>query len=613
MKQFLKKSLFTFLLITTSFTFSETQRPMPSVAEVFGGLSEQEIAEQVQMGQMFLENLKAHGTPEEIEEFNRMLTETLNSMSDDDFKDITQIAEMVKPYIPDEEPAKSKPTQAPVATPAPIESKSFDSNEVEDFKKLINTIVQRIDDLAQKINSSKECSEEYDVKWQNKTTFSNLKRQIQILKTDRLAQKLTKKDASEDDKKLVEALKKFLKELTSHNDSLVIEDNFGLPASHATEQKHVKQTKAYLNMCDDYIDKIMPMLEKFLRKHDPEALQMAKEADEKTKKALKDAAESAKRSGSADARTYPTNSSGSRGYTPSTGGTGYQDYGAYPDYDQAGYPGSAGYGSPTDKASKSGSVSGSSGAGTDAKAKSEIAPTAKSTEEKTDKNDNYANIVSDLEGHLHDDYPVLKENRFTNFLSKEMINIYPDYNADYIKANQPSGAGSSGMATQANEINWVESSDVYNGLGFKKAVTTITSTLKSDFTKEFEPIATILDNFKNNIYKMSADELKKVQSLPALNELENRLKKYQSALNDSIPLLNTKFKKNSTTPSAPSEGSGQNYTYLQTTEAVNKYSIAHESLIKALMDKVDTKIQDYLSTISTIKSRAKRKAANKKS
>src|SRR3990167_1947541 len=99
MQNFIKKSLFALALFSTIHLIPQAPRAMPSVAEVFGRLSEQEIAEQVQMGQQFLEDLQKNGSPEEIAEFQRLLEETLNSMSEDDFKDIQAIAQMVEPHI----------------------------------------------------------------------------------------------------------------------------------------------------------------------------------------------------------------------------------------------------------------------------------------------------------------------------------------------------------------------------------------------------------------------------------------------------------------------------------------------------------------------------------
>ena len=466
-KPTLNRIMLAFGLLTTGCIYTLTPQKPPSVAEVFGGLNEQQITEQVKMGQDYLEWLDKHGSKQEKDEFERMLIETLNNMTDDDFKDIQAIAQLVEPHLA--QPAETTTTAQETKDENKKETPVVEANDTEELKKLISTITQRIDDIFQKLSSSKECQEEIDARWKSKSTFNNMKRQIQQLKNDRLAKKLGKKDKDLDDtdKKLVDALKKFLKDLTQENDALAIEDDFGLPSSYSVEQKHLKQTKSILNMLDDYIDTLLPMLEKFLQQHEPEALAMAKEAEEKTKKAVKDATDATVRKPSPDARPTASTQGGTRSST--NPGAGYpSDYGTYPEYyDQASYPGMSSS-SPQATLPSEGTSS-----STTPKAKSEIAPTAtaKDKEKTKDKNDIYNYVISELEGHMADDYPATYEEKFTNFMQKDIADSYtPPMVVD---------AGNPDQFT-----TWVNSFESY------------ANNIKERFTKEFATKETDIDESK---------------------------------------------------------------------------------------------------------------------
>ncbi|OGB86002.1 hypothetical protein A3J41_01635 [candidate division TM6 bacterium RIFCSPHIGHO2_12_FULL_38_8] len=641
MQNFLKRSLFTLSLFSASCMLSDnaelramlppgTPPPLPSVAEVFGGLSEQEIAQQVQMGQQFLEDLQKNGTPQEIAEFQKLLETTLNSMSEDDFKDIQAIAQMVEPHlnIPQEniEPVQTQPA-------APVETKdtSVGVNELDEFKKLVNTITQRIDDIFQKIHSSKECAELLDAKWKNKSTFMNMKRQIHQLRHDRLAQKLCKKDLKEDDKKLVDTLQDYLKDLTKHNDALVIEDDFGLPASHTQEQKHLKQTKAFVESCDDYIDKLMPLLEKFLQKWDPEALQIAKETEARVKKAAKEAVDATVRKPSPDVRV--PSATPSRGYNPAAQGAGYQDYGSgyYPEgygqYGQSGFP-SEGQSS----GQTSSDTSGASGATTPkSEAKSEIAANAPAAKGKDkDKNKLFDYAMDELQGHIDDDFPLQHETAFVDFMNKQITN-YPDYilantSTSVLQATQPGlTPGSTAKNTTGQfpdlEQQWIYSQPPFpktlgDGTivhGFKDYADNILTSL-NPYVLEFKPLHSTLQNLKTNLVDMPEDVLKKIPTAAPLTTIERRLKRYQDAFSNILPQLANWFNHN-TTPGTAADPGGTNTMVagITTPTNVQQYQTAHDTFVRYLTDNINNEIEDLLTKIKSIKRSAKRHAGKKAS
>ncbi len=642
MQTFLKKSFLTCAMFSYGFILPDTaaqdmnlkpnlppgvaKSGLPSVADVFGGMSEQEIAEQVQMGQKFLEDLQTHGSPQEIAEFQRLLEETLNSMSEDDFKDIQAIAQMVEPHLTVSPPAQ--PELSATAASSSTETSLAPSSDLEEFKKLISTIIQRIDDIFQKINSSKECAEQIDAKWKNKSTFANMKRQIYQLKNDRLAQKLCKKDLKDNDKKLVEHLKAYLKSLTAQNDALVIEDDFGLPASFAEEKKHLKQTKSFLETCDETIDTLMPLLETFLQKWDSEALQLAKEAEFRDAKATQAATEAISRKASSPAQSKST-SSGGYGYNPTGYGSDYGEY--YPGYDNYSDNYGGGY-SPYDQ---SGSSKNEFGSGTNSssepnsKPKSNEINAAAPKEIAKDKNDLYSYAMSNLESHIKDDFDAQHAATFVNFIQNEIAKNYPDYTlvvangalTPTLPAADPTAASVNVNTTNTSvsqESSWIDGTTPFplkltNGVvvqGFKNYTLEIKKKLEDEFYPEFRQLHPYIDALRSDIVSMTSDDLKKIQNSKELKAVEDRLKNYQKTFENILPDLEMAFKKNTApgTANAPSQQPG-----LLDVTTVPRYQNAHENFVEELKSNIGKEIDAMLNTIGTIKRSAKRNATKKAS
>jgi len=583
-----KVALLGFALIFANTGITYAAQKMPSVAEVFGGLSEEQIAEQVQMGQKFLEDLEKNGTPEERAEFERLLVETLNSMSEEDKNDILAISQMVEPHLnipAPEQPTTQQPLEAKSETKT--ETRNFETKDVEEFKKLISTIIQRIEDILLKLNSSKECAEEIDVKWNGKVTFSNMKRQIAQLKTDRLAQKLAKADNIGDDKDLVDTLKKFLKELSQENDALVIEDDFGLPVSYATEKKHLKQAKAILNMFDDYIDKLMPTLEKFLRKWDPEALQMAQEADAKSKKAGKDALDATKPAGSARATATPS-SAGAQRYPGATNAGYPTEYGQYPEYYDQGYNPYSGVGAATPGFENKLPETGGSPV---AKAKSD-GTTVINKEQPKEKGSSsfYNSVISALEGHIADEFTTEHENNFVDFMKNVgAVTTTTDSKVPAFPPLPPKDP-SAPLALDPS-VNWVTND-------FEKYSTEIKSKFES-FGRELKPMYDLLEDTKHSLNDMTANELTKLQSSSQLANIERRVKRYADTF--EVAQKQLEERKIATTPALAPDPQGS-----------PAYIKKHEKLTDALQDDIGKKLIEAKEMINTIKHSAKRIARLKK-
>lgn len=632
-------------------TVSALAPAMPSVADVFGGMSEEEITQQVKLGQQFLEDLEKFGSPEEKAQFEQLLVETLNSMSEADFNDIQQIAKMVEPSL--EFP--SEPITSPsVSTEAKEEKPAIKvaASEVENFQTLISTITQRIDDILQKLHSSKECSEEVDARWSSKATFNNMKRQIHQLKNKRLAQKLSSTDLTADDKTLVDTLKAFLKDLTEQNDKLVIEDDFGLPSSREVEQKHLKQTKAILAIFDNYIDSLMPKLEKFLMKWDPEALQLAKEAEEKTSKALKDAGDATVRRGSLDARPSQQAPYGAPSI-PGRAGAAYQDYSAgYPSYlDQdygAGYSPYSGYSDSTPTGSAgSGPSSSPNAAGVVGKAQ----PATEESKKKAKTDDTYSDIVGDIENHA-EQFGQKQLDNFTSFLRNDVQQAYADLsqkiNETYPRTEKQQSGQEPDVPLQDLEAkNWLANNFGTWTTDRLKDLDDYTQSIaeplgaNGPFQKEFDSISAIVNNASQSIRDMDSTANNKLASQPELAALKQRMMSYKDAVAQTKDSLNASYEKvrgstenfstlpiDDTAPIGDTEKDGTKYkqrndlindnTQKERHEKahddfMNRYAKAHTNIIKTLKYGLEDKIDESLRLLDNMQRTARKQATRKKS
>lgn len=550
---------------------------MPSVADVFGNMSEDEITQQVKLGQQFLEDLEKFGSPEEKAQFEQLLLETLNSMSETDFDDIQNIAKMVEPHLDIPQEIAPVPTTQPAAKEE-IAAPKASQDDTETFKTLINTITQRIDDIFQKLGSSKECAEEVDTKWKSKATFSNMKRQIAQLKNNRLAQKLSKKDLNDEDKALVETLTKFHKDLTEKNDGLVIEDDFGLPSSRDTEQKHLKQAKSILDMFDGYIDGLMPKLEKFLLKWDPEALQLAKEAEERTSKAIKSAQDAQIRRPSADARAA---NNAQQNYPSPVRPGGFDN--PYPDYaggysEDYGNPYSEGNAGAPGRSAKSGAEG--SQPGQSAK-QPQDAKKAIMDNNKAKSSSAYEDISDAFEDHLSAFGPKHEQN-FLDFLNKDMLNlkVTDTYNAT---ADQP--------LTQPDSVDWLNKT-------YQKYKISMLNSMKNDYSKEFRAASDVLDDTNKVIREMDPEALKKAANIPGVATLTNRYNNYKQNIE--------------TTKKKIQDNYNINFNLLGDDDAKKRYEAEHTDFMNHFKAEVEDKVENVLDELGHIQRKIRRQASRKK-
>lgn len=579
--------IFMCLHLTVQYMYPENP-PRPSVEQVFGGLTEDQIADQVKEGQRFLEELEKNGSPEEKAEFERLLMETLESMSEQDFNDITNIAKMVEPHL-DLPQEISKPAAiVETKTESKPERIVASGTDLELFQNFIGSITQCIDQLLQKMQNSKDCSEFVDTKWKSKVTFGNMKRQIYQLRTKRLAEKLSKKELSSDEQDLVKALKQFLSDITEQNDSFKIEDNFGLPTTIELEKTYLKKTQAILSIFDDYIDMLMPMLEKFLRKWDPEAIEMSKEAEEKSKSALQVATDAEK-----FIAQKPATPSEPRRASSSTGGS-------YNNGSQAGYAGS--YGDPYGQYDTSGYEPGSYGpnqsdfgnkaGGAPAATKDADKAVPKSTEDKATEKSTmsaYDYAASELEEHTKDLFDSKYEQEFVNFLNRVVTDYPPASQTETTPPTTP-------IRNEIDQTNWIEND-------FQNYTSKIKTEFKNKFVPSFEHLDDVLGTVKKKIVDMTTEDLQKLQTNKDIATLERRIARYKESFDPIREQLDAKKSRN--TSSQQSAITSNNAIFQQKGP---EYSKAHNDFLNYLSDKIGDKLTSFQSDLEVLKRKAKRTA-----
>ncbi len=585
---------------------------LPSVADVFGNMSEDEITHQVQMGQQFLADLEKYGTPEEKAEFEKILLDTLNSMSEQDFQDIQNIAKMVEPHLQPEQPATP---QVQVPAKEEVVAPKVSAEVSENFKNFIASIIAHIDDIIQKIESCKDCKEEFDYKWSHRATFSVLKREIAQLKNNKLAEKLSKSDIASDDKDLVESLEKFLKELKSNN--FVIEDNFGLSDNKNLEQKYLAQTIDIIKMFDNYITILSPKLEKFLTKWDPEALQLAKEASLKETKALQESHDALKRIPSSDARALPQERGlGQR----SSKDFDYDNY-----FNQYGYSPDMSQGSPYATSGQEQFDSSRPTAGTPGTSKpSEAAAKATAPVKKEEidqkikgkdqaKTSPFEDVMDSIESHFGN-YNDDVANRNIYFLNEVVANKFKALTTDLEDKVQTWGSKDNGEQQHGTKPNTEGVTEwLYNS--FIPYTNTVAHSLETEhqkFTGEFDSLKKLTVKVETAAKDLSADEIKKVSD--NINRLANRFAAYNNAYQSAVKTVKTSFDKNfallTDRQNVGDEVQDNSDKPIRVKDVQNKFTI---KLKADIGDKIAHAISDIENLKLNIDRKTKRKSKSSKS
>ena len=541
-------------------------QPMPSVGDIFGNMSQEQIIEQVQEAQKFFESL----SPEEMAEVEKMVEDTLKGMSDQDFQDIQQIATMVEPHLDaPKQPDEPKQEASPATAKASEEKEKKDDVDVDtnNIQQLIDNINKHVSEVLQKAESSKELAEEVNHKWTSRLTFNNMNKQVLSLKESRLAKKLAKKENKEE-QDLVEALQGLHSDISKHNKNFKVEDTFGVPESRQAEQKQLQTLQSILNMFDSHIDKVMPLTEKFLKKHDPEALMLAKESEERAKKAKQHAKEAEIKTGKAPAGSPE----------PVRGpGPGYPYPGSGRTPSEGGFIGTAGGDSDPalERTGTKGNLGDFAKGAKDSDKNKEKKGSADSSQLTLSPYKEVSNFFEDHVGMFDNKH----EEDFAKFLQSEITN-YPNP----AKAAKP-------PTNPEDRSDWLtnEFTDYTNNAKQKA----------SQFAREFKAVNDSLDDHLKSIAKISSDqELQKLADHKDMKRLKARLHKYKETYEKAKETINNVFQKNTAIDGNQAEP-------IKGPATLSEYKHHHRDFMQFLQTTLENPLVDAESSIDTIERKIK--------
>lgn len=520
----------------TNFQIPENTK-MPSVEDLFGNMSEEQIIQQIQEAQKLFDSL----SPEEMEEFAKIVDQTYAQMSDKDRKDIEGIASMVKPYFPEEQTTSTMPKTSSeefVTKKARVD----DSINTNSIQSLIDNINQQIDSVLQKASSNKDLAEAFTTHWTSKISLDNMKRQILTLKQDRLAKKLTKKEQQEE-KDLVQKLEEFHKELKNKNSNFNVEDEFGLSSSNKKQNaQQLQQAKEILAFFDSSIDTIIPILEKFLKKHDPEAIELAKEASEREKRAKDVAKDASIKRGSPAAIASPDSSR--KKAQPAVSNKGPESYPNYYDpyapyygdnYNPQSY--NAGAGSPTSSESDKPKTK-------EEKKSDKDKDKDKDGKEKDKDKDNKASFTpyDKAVDSLDDYFSSFDQDANTNMI-KFLQSDLPSYPDATNSVGSPNPKVGTEGGNQEKRRAWLYSADPFIDKGFTAYTTKINKDL-ARYIHNLQVIKKTLETVKENIPFMPEADLKKLGTDKKIQQLKNRITEYQNSFNSASDAIKAQFELN---------------------------------------------------------------------
>jgi|GEM_PF-1482995 len=255
-----------------------------SVHDMFKDISEDEIVQLMEEGQREMERIMTESSPAEQEAFMKMMEETLQNFSEDDFAEIEKIVQVVEPRLSEklgEEPVKQaavKTDSVKKAQPKVImSSDSTFENVLKSINKIVNSILLK----------AKSDHNLHDIlsKWIKKDEFNEMIRLLQALNTKELIIKLTSSD-KDDVNKLVLTIENFNKRLELENKQFTVADTFGLEVDAKTSAENTIKLNIILDFFANATETLLPMITKFFQEYEPEALKLAQAHDQQAKESL---------------------------------------------------------------------------------------------------------------------------------------------------------------------------------------------------------------------------------------------------------------------------------------------------------------------------------------
>lgn len=354
-----------------------------SVHDMFKDLSEDEIVQLMEEGQREMERIMTQATPEEQEAFMRMMEETLKNFSDEDFAEIEKIVQVVEPRLSEkmqEEVVKPEPVKTekkPETKSVVISGDSSLAGVLESINKIVNGILLK----------AKSDHNLHDVltQWNKKNDFNEMIRLLHALNKKELIIKLTT-TKSDDVKKFVDTIENFNKRLILENKQFTVADTFGLEIDAKTSAENVVKLNIILDFFGNATETLLPMIVKFFQEYEPEALKLAKAHDDQAKQSL-DAAKQIEKMKRPNGGYTPSDNIPSNGSYKQQGRNDYDQYGYGNQYGGQHGQSNRDYGSsPQDRRARN-KMNADGGGSTTPSMPSEKSGTPKATEKQVEKMD----------------------------------------------------------------------------------------------------------------------------------------------------------------------------------------------------------------------------------
>ena len=297
------------------------------IKNIYAGLSQKELAEEIQKGQDAINQVYTSGSLEEQQAFEAAMMEMLNNLSDEDIAEINAIAEAIGDQITFDQPKIQEPKETAKSTDKKTDTAAKIITD-DSIEGLLLSINKTIDTVLIKVESDVLVSE-YFGSHSEKSSIALFQRFISLLNTKQNLKNLSNKN-DENSKKLVVELKAFKKDITAQEAKFHIDDAFGAASkSKLSYKENIKQLDALIEHFNKALDNLLPQIEKFIRQYESE-MQELEALYEKLKASSQKHAKSAQtKKGTAPVKPTPSNQQGAAGQPAQQGNASYNN-GYYP-------------------------------------------------------------------------------------------------------------------------------------------------------------------------------------------------------------------------------------------------------------------------------------------
>lgn len=544
-----------FLIFPCSFSAGamKNEPQQISVQEMFKDLTEEQIVAYMEEGQREMERIMTSGTPEEQQEFYKMMEETMKNFSEEDFQEINKIAQIVEPLLAEKEAEviKQKESQITKAQSAKVDTKKDMASGDTSLQYLLHKMNKTINSILLKVKSDTSLTTILK-QWDSKDTFNELVRLLQALNNKNLIAQLIA-PTSDDIKKLVETIENFEKRLEIENKQFNVADTFGLEVDKATSAENAEKLLKILDFFNGATQTLLPMITKFIQEFEPEALKLAKAHDDKAQASLEAAKQIEK-------LKRPLGNYTGSDRIPSTGSSLYNQQDMYAGHND--YNGSQNYSNASPQNRRAQNKMNSNAAAVSSQAPQNTNPSAapkapadKSVKKEDDKKDadkkapdtlkpiiNDINRFDDMfDNNSFDDYRktlIAAGNTYQSFGKELFIN-----DTDYQTILHPQFRGPLTIDQSNLKSNFQQKS-----VEFPKAIKsahTYYGDLKNSIENikpQINQIKSILDSTKGKLSTLTLQDLENLSKSPALKKLKSRFQSYELIFSNVQKELKNKHK-----------------------------------------------------------------------